>query len=116
MVRSSSPLNQDPAPVALRRLFDDHKATLRGVSARTREIDETGKGINYTYISGLISGREKPSPRALELLAGAFDLDPEFFIEYRMGKLRGELDPRVVGFDAAVRRFIALTGEGSKAQ
>lgn len=114
MIRVSPPPNQESAPVALRRLFDDHKATLRGVAARTREIDETGKGINYTYISGLLSGREKPSPRSLELLAGAFDLDPEFFIEYRMGKLRGELDPRVVGFDAAVQRFLALTGEASK--
>lgn len=114
MVRAATAPNREPAPVALRRLFDVHNATLRGVAARTREIDETGKGINYTYISGLMSGREKPSPRALELLAAAFDLDPEFFIEYRMGKLRGELDPRIVGFDAAVERFVALTGEKSK--
>ena len=114
MVRASKPVNQEPVPVALRRLFDDHNATLRGVAARTREIDQAGKGINYTYISGLLSGREKPSPRALELLAGVFDVAPEFFIEYRMGKLRGELDPRVVGFDAAKRRFVALTGEAAK--
>ena len=114
MVRASKALNQEPAHVALRRLFDDHKTTLRAVSARTREIDETGKGIDYTYISGLVNGREKPSPRSLELLAGVFELAPEFFIEYRMGKLRGELDPRVVGFDAAKKRFMSLTGETAK--
>jgi transcriptional regulator with XRE-family HTH domain len=114
MVRTLKAPNQEPVTIALRRLFDDHNATLRGIAARTQEIDEAGRGINYTYISGLMSGREKPSPRALELLAGAFDLDPEFFIEYRMNKLRGELDPRVVGFDAAVQRFVTLTGETSK--
>ncbi len=109
MVRLSAPVSKERAPVALRRLFDDRKATLKAISARTREIDETGKGINYTYISGLISGREKPSPRSLELLAGAFDLEPEFFIDYRLWKLRGELDPGVVGYDAAIERYDLIT-------
>jgi hypothetical protein len=114
MVRTSEAPNQEKAPVVLRRLFDEHKTTLRAVSARTREVDETGKGIDYTYISGLVNGREVPSPRALELLAGVFDLAPEFFIEYRIQKLRGELDLRANGSDAAIERYITVTGEGTR--
>ena len=101
--------------VALRRLLDDHGATLRGVAKRTRELDEAGKGMNHTYISAVLNGREIPSPRSLELIARALDIDPEFFIEYRMGKLREAINPRVVGFEAAARRFADLSGESAAA-
>jgi transcriptional regulator with XRE-family HTH domain len=101
--------NYEPVTVALKRLFQENATTLRAVSSRTRERDGTSKGINHTYISSILSGREIPSARALELLAGAFNLEPEFFIEYRLHTLRSELDPRRVGFDAAVERFAQLT-------
>lgn len=109
MASASKPISTEKTPVALRRLFDDRKATLKAISARTREVDASGRGINYTYISGLISGREKPSPRSLELLAAAFDLEPEFFLHYRLWKLRGELDPDVAGWDAATQRYESIT-------
>jgi len=115
MARVSGPPNQDPVTVALRRLLDEHGATLRGVASRTRELDETGRGMNHTYISAVLNGRESPSPRSLELLARALDIDPEFFIEYRMGKLREAINPRVVGFEAAARRFADLSGESAAA-
>jgi transcriptional regulator with XRE-family HTH domain len=111
MVRASKAPNQEPITVALRRLLDEHGATLRGVAGRTRELDETGKGMNHTYISAVLNGRESPSPRSLELIARVFDIDPDFFVEYRMGKMREEINPRVVGFDAALRRFVDLSGE-----
>jgi len=105
------PDNQAAVFSSEKRLFQEHGATLRAVSSRTRELDATGKGINHTYISSILSGREIPSPRALELMAGAFNVDPEFFIEYRLYRMRSELDPRRVGFDAAVERFSQLSGE-----
>jgi transcriptional regulator with XRE-family HTH domain len=108
MVVLAVPSNLEPVTVALRRLFDEQNRSLRRVAARTQELDETGQGINYTYISGILSGRETPSPRALALLARAFDLEPEYFIEYRMRKMRDALDPHLVGFDAARASYLAL--------
>lgn len=101
--------NSRPVTVVLRELLDAQALTLRAVASRTREVDESGKGINHTYISSVLSGRERPSPRSLELIAGVLELEPEFFAEYRMWKLRRELDPAVVGFDSAVQRFQELT-------
>lgn len=112
MTRSFKPANDEPVTVALRRLMDERGATLRWVASKARELDETGKGINHTYISGVLTGREIPSPRSLELLARVFDIDPEYFVEYRMGKLRAAINPRVVGFDAAFRAFTELEAAG----
>jgi len=103
--------SHEPVTVALRRLLDENGATLRAVAAKTRESDRAGKGINHTYISAVLSGREKPSPRSLELIARVLNVEPEFFAEYRMWKLRAELDPHQVGFDAAMQRFSELSGE-----
>jgi transcriptional regulator with XRE-family HTH domain len=103
--------NREPVTITLRRLFDENHASLRGIAARTRDADEAGKGIHYTYISGVLSGRETPSPRSLELLARVFDVEPELFPEYRLWKMRTALDPRLVGLDAAVEREDELCGE-----
>lgn len=103
--------NHEPVTVALRRLFDENDASLRTVAARTKELDEAGKGITYTYVAGVLKGRETPSPRSLELLARVFDVEPEFFPEYRLWKMRTALDPRHVGFDAALERLAEISGD-----
>jgi transcriptional regulator with XRE-family HTH domain len=66
--------------------------------------------VTHSYIAGLASGKEHPSPRSLELLAGALDVAPEEFAEYRLAKLRHELDPKRAGFEAARRRYLELVG------
>jgi transcriptional regulator with XRE-family HTH domain len=106
--RVRTPIDDQPVTVALRRLLEEHGATLRGVAAQTRELDEAGKGVNHTYISGVLSGREIPSLRSLELMARVFKIDPDYFVEYRMGKMREEINPRLVGFDAAFQAFAEL--------
>ena len=108
MTRSFKRANDEPVTVALRRLIDERNASLRWVASKARELDEAGKGVNHTYISGVLTGREIPSPRSLELLARVFEIDPEYFVEYRMGKMRAAINPRVVGFDAAFRAFTEL--------
>jgi hypothetical protein len=56
----------------------------------------------------LVSGREYPSPRALELIASSLDLDASYFPEYRLDQFRRDLNGREVGFEAAFRRFLEL--------
>ena len=111
MVAAGDAPNQEPITVVLRRLLDERGATLRGIASRTRALDESGRGMNHTYISAVLNGRESPSPRSLELIARALEISPEFFIEYRMGKLREAINPRVVGFEAAARRYADVSGE-----
>lgn len=113
MVAAGDAPNQEPVTVVLRQLLDERGATLRGIASRTRELDETGKGMNHTYISAVLNGRESPSPRSLELIARALDISPEFFIEYRIEKLREAINPRVVGIEVAARRFADLSGESA---
>jgi transcriptional regulator with XRE-family HTH domain len=62
-------------------------------------LDERGRGVTHSYIAGLASGKEQPSPRALELIAQALDVTPDAFGEYRLAKLRHELDPKRAGFE-----------------
>lgn len=81
--------------------------TLRSLSARTRAI-AGDRGISHGHIANLISGRDHPSTRVLELLAEALEVPPEHFAEYRLAALRNALDERAVGFDAAWRRYLEL--------
>ena len=82
----------------------------RALAQRTRELDERGRGVTHSYIAGLTSGKEQPSPRSLELIAGALDVTPDVFGEYRLATLRHQLDPKRSGFDAARRRCLELVG------
>jgi transcriptional regulator with XRE-family HTH domain len=81
----------------------------RALAAQTRLIDPEGKGLSYSHIANLASGRETPTPRAVELVAQALDLAPTYFAEYRIASLRRELDEREVGFARAYRTYQALS-------
>jgi len=81
----------------------------RALAARTRLIDTTGNGLSHSHLVNLTAGRELPSRRALELLASAFELSPDYFAEYRLAELRRQLDERQVGFDAAYRTYRTLS-------
>jgi len=100
----------EPITVTLRRLTAAAGLTYRALAQRTRELDQRGRGVTHSYIAGLTSGKEQPSPRSLELIAGALDVTPDVFGEYRLATLRHQLDPKRSGFDAARRRYLELVG------
>lgn len=81
----------------------------RALAKRTREADPTRRGLSHGHIANLVGGTEHPSTRALQLLAVAFDLDPDYFPEHRLAQLRHSLDERRVGFSAAYERYLTLT-------
>jgi transcriptional regulator with XRE-family HTH domain len=98
----------EPITVTLRRLTAAAGLTYRALAQRTRELDQRGRGVTHSYIAGLASGKEQPSPRSLELIAHALDVAPEVFGEYRLATLRRQLDPKRSGFDAARKRYLEL--------
>ena len=98
-----------PITDELPALMRSRAVTYRALAAITRQVDPAGRGLTHGHIANLASGHERPSRRALELLAAAFALAPGHFAEHRLAELREQLDERRVGFDAAYRRYRALT-------
>jgi transcriptional regulator with XRE-family HTH domain len=98
-----------PITQELAVLMRSHAVTFRALAAITRQLDPAGRGLTHGHIANLASGHERPSRRALELLAAAFELQPGYFAEHRLAELREQLDERRVGFDAAYHRYRTLT-------
>ena len=92
--------------------------SFRSLAEATREID--GKGMTHAHLNMLANGHDKPSTRAMELIARACEVEPEYFAECRLAQAMRELDPAEVGFDQALRnlsvRMSARQASGAKAR
>lgn len=99
---------EDPITVALKSLMRERGLTFRALAELTRAHDAGGRGVTYTYLCALTSGREQPSLRSLEVIAATLDVDSDYFPEYRLARLPAELDPKRAGFPAAWRRYLEL--------
>jgi transcriptional regulator with XRE-family HTH domain len=102
------PGTDQPITVALKALMRERRLTLRSLAEITRTHDPEGRGVTFAYLGGLTSGREHPSRRSLELVAASLDLEPDYFPEYQLAKLRDELNPKRAGFRAAWQRYLEL--------
>ena|SRR5271165_4532326 len=101
--RSDQPFGQ-----ALRARMDACGLSYRALAQATREID--GKGMTHAHINMLANGRDKPSRRAMVLLAEALGVEPEYFAEYRLAVAMRELDPTEVGLAQALENLNARLG------
>jgi transcriptional regulator with XRE-family HTH domain len=97
-----------PFGEALRALMDARALTYRGLAEATRRLD--GKGITHAHINMLANGHDKPSMRAMELIAAACEIDPDYFAEYRLAAAMRELDPSEVGLERALENLNARLG------
>ena len=97
-----------PFGESLRALMDARSLTYRGLAEATRKLD--GKGITHAHINMLANGHDKPSMRAMELIAAACDVDPDYFAEYRLAAAMRELDPSEVGLEQALENLNARLG------
>ena len=115
--KRSSPSDR-PFGEALRALMDDRGLSYRGLADATRQLD--GRGMTHAHINMLANGHDKPSMRAMELIARACEVEPEHFAEYRLAQAMRELDPAEVGFEQALRnlsvRMSARQASGAKAR
>lgn len=93
---------------ALRALMNTRGLTYRELAAATRDLD--GKGITHAHINMLANGHDRPSMRAMELIAQACGVEPTYFAEYRLATAMRELDPAEVGLEQALENLNARLG------
>jgi transcriptional regulator with XRE-family HTH domain len=98
---------------ALRELMNDRELTYRELAGRTRELD--GKGMTHAHINMLANGHDRPSTRAMELIAETCGVKPDYFAEYRLALAMRELDPEEVGFEQALENLNARLGARRRA-
>lgn len=80
----------------------------RSLAEATRELD--GRGFSHAYINMLANGHDKPSMRAMELIARACGVEPEYFAHYRLMVAMRALDPDQVGLEQALKNLNARLG------
>src|SRR5579863_10291267 len=94
-----------PFGEALRLLMQEQELSYRSLAERTRQLD--GKGMTHAHINMLAKGHDRPSMRAMELIAQACDVAPTYFAEYRLAQAMRELDPTEVGLEQALETLNA---------
>jgi transcriptional regulator with XRE-family HTH domain len=99
------PESNSPFGEALRQLMQQRGYSYRGLAERTRQLD--GKGMTHAHINMLAKGHDRPSMRAMELIAQACDVAPAYFAEYRLAQAMRELDPTEVGLEQALETLNA---------
>ena len=77
------------------------------------ELDD--RGITHAHINMLANDHDKPSMRAMELIAQACGVEPDYFAEYRLAVAMRELDPNEVGLEQALANLNARLGTRRKA-
>jgi transcriptional regulator with XRE-family HTH domain len=102
-------LSDKPFGEALRTLMNERGLTYRSLAAMTRALD--GKGMTHAHLNMLANGHEKPSIRAMALIAQACEVQPEYFAQYRLAAAMRELDPAEVGLERALENLSARLAE-----
>ncbi len=100
--------SNEPFGDSVRKLMRERGLSYRALGDATREID--GKGLTHAHINMLANGHDKPSMRAMELIAQACGIDPGYFAEYRLAVAMRELDPTEVGLEQALENLNARLG------
>jgi transcriptional regulator with XRE-family HTH domain len=108
-----SRVSSQPFGEALRALMESRGLTYRGLAQAIREIDD--RGLTHAHINMLANGHDKPSLRAMELIAEACGVEPEYFAEYRLALAMRELDPSQVGLEQALENLNARLGARRRA-
>src|SRR5436309_14906767 len=93
---------------SLRALMSERGLSFRELAQATRAVD--GKGMTHAHINMLANGHDRPSMRAMELIAEACGVEPDYFAEYRLAVAMRELDPAEVGLEQALDNLNARLG------
>ena len=88
----------EPFGSAVERLMNESGVTYRALAAKT--------GLSAGYLNHLVHGnRPVPSNDVIEMLAGALDVDPEHFREYRLRVITERLESMPDMVDRLYRRL-----------
>ena len=91
MPRRKRRFSEEPFGPTVSKLMDEQGVTYRGLGSDT--------GLSAGYLNHLVHGnRPVPSDEVVQKLAGALDVDPEHFLEYRIRKITAGLErmPKLV--------------------
>jgi transcriptional regulator with XRE-family HTH domain len=102
------PQSQKPFGQSLRELMRERGLTYRALADAIGGLDE--RGMTHAHINMLANGHDRPSIRAMELIAKGCDVDPSYFAEYRLAIAMRELDPEEVGLEQALENLNARLG------
>ena len=90
--------SSEPFGDAIERLMNELGVTYRGLAAKT--------DLSAGYLNHLVHGnRPVPSNDVIERLAGALDVDPEHFREYRLRVITDKLERMPDMVDRLYKRF-----------
>jgi transcriptional regulator with XRE-family HTH domain len=90
--------SSEPFGPALERLMNEQAVTYRGLAAKS--------GLSAGYLNHLVHGnRPVPSNQVVKNLAGALDVDPEHFREYRLRVITERLEAMPELIDRLYRRL-----------
>lgn len=103
----SARMTDKPFPEAVKALLEEQDLSQRELIRRTRK---RGWGSPGT-ISFLMRDEQPPTMRAVEAIATALQIRPEYFGEYRLAKARAALDPSIVGFETALKHGLKAAKE-----
>jgi transcriptional regulator with XRE-family HTH domain len=92
--------SNEPFTEALKDLMEENGYSLRELSRRCQSATD-GWGSRMT-IARYLSGEVAPTMRAMEIIAGVFQISPGYFPEYRLRIARAQLDPEEVGLPVAL--------------
>lgn len=101
-----------PFGQSLRALMRERGLTYRGLAEAIGELDD--RGMTHAHINMLANGHDRPSVRAMELIAKACGVDPTYFAEYRLAVAMRDLDPEEVGLERALANLNARLGSRRK--
>jgi len=88
----------EPFGDAIERLMNELGVTYRGLATRT--------DLSAGYLNHLVHGnRPVPSNDVIERLAGALDVDPDHFREYRLRVITDRLERMPEMVDRLYKRF-----------
>ncbi|MFC2159969.1 helix-turn-helix domain-containing protein [Actinomycetota bacterium] len=66
--------------IALKEILDENKVKLRGLAGKTK--------YNFTYFSKLKNRIKQPPIKTIEVIAKGLNIPPEYFLEYRVYKIK----------------------------
>jgi transcriptional regulator with XRE-family HTH domain len=114
-------VDERPFSTRLDELRRREGLTFRALEAHLHQHAEPGeRGMNSGHLAGLTTGRRAPTPEVVALVARAFGLPPQDFIEWRLWEVQQLFDPsRPGGLEAAaaeLRAFLDSAGPRAFAQ
>jgi hypothetical protein len=85
-------------PTVAQILWAGRRRELRGRGGRQATA-------SHAHLNMLANGHEKPSLRAMALIAQACEVQTEYFAQYRLAAAMRELDPAEVGLEQALPAY-----------